>query len=801
MTFGNEPESAAPARRPRRGRWTVVLTLIVGIILSYSARKWAISLQVKAYNAGPYANAEGAAAAGPNVASAVGSLDSYFLVLMLGGLRGPLVMYLWVSSENQKNERDLEDFNTKINLIRLLQPEFLSAQSFQIWNKAFNISVQIPSLPDRYAVILDAGEDARALDRGRPNSVDLLLMLNQVYQQKLGQTTGDSVYYRQHVREDSKARSADAARSVGTLGQRMQPVLDQKDDILPQLVKPIQPRPGNLDTAIHVPLTRIEELKEAAAKAKIPIPQQQLSPTSSTAREIIVHLPESQARTLAEKFYPYDVHYVWSDWNDGSELQYLKQYEPYPYGVSPLALGFNYGKRAQVLVNRTKQRPNQLSASVVDSRPGLELRDWGREERDRAVAAEIRAYYPALAAESEVPLPQRFARWVARGSVTNNPNAGFDSGRLLEQFKAQPTSNPPPRPVNIPIDELALEREAASRLSAKAPPAEFGKQEFGVKGIKEALYGYRQAMTVMRDGTSEYVRHVTRPVEGNIHPLQDFASHMDELTLEQLLTEADFYFLLAQLPDEEARKVEQFPGYEPVVGRIELLKRAVERYNTTLTWSQYTNLRYYSPGELQPLVLPPQTSGNPIEQLVWDAEELMRNALIAKALTRPPFGERDLPPGPPASLFPDPETQDRNKPPPQLHGALRIIWGAATVVRQAEQGILPYRQPWRMLTPAAPRERPEVLRDEPMVFDQIARNMSLLLLWAPSLDQNAGTRIENQPFIDRAFNRRNVAFQQLVKLGAVPGTMPTTGPTTLPATLPATGPATAPSTSTAPSAP
>jgi hypothetical protein len=106
-----------------------------------------------------------------------------------------------------------------------------------------------------------------------------------------------------------------------------------------------------------------------------------------------------------------------------------------------------------------------------------------------------------------------------------------------------------------------------------------------------------------------------------------------------------------------------------------------------------------------------------------------------------------------------------------------------------------------MLTPAAPRERPEVLRDEPMVFDQIARNMGLLLLWAPSLDQNAGTRIENQPFIDRAFNRRNVAFQQLVKLGAVPGTMPTTGPTTLPATLPATGPATAPSTSTAPSAP
>src|SRR3712207_6046297 len=63
--------------------------------------------------------------------------DSYTLGLLLGGLRGPLVMTLWSSSENQKGERNLEYINTKIELIRLLQPEFDSVHLFQIWNKAY----------------------------------------------------------------------------------------------------------------------------------------------------------------------------------------------------------------------------------------------------------------------------------------------------------------------------------------------------------------------------------------------------------------------------------------------------------------------------------------------------------------------------------------------------------------------------------------------------------------------------------------------------------------------------------------
>jgi hypothetical protein len=66
--------------------------------------------------------------------------------------------------------------------------------------------------------------------------------------------------------------------------------------------------------------------------------------------------------------------------NDGSELQYLVKYQPFPDGISPFALAYNYYKRAEVLMNVGKQRHAQLSDTVVDSRPALSLKSWVDEE-------------------------------------------------------------------------------------------------------------------------------------------------------------------------------------------------------------------------------------------------------------------------------------------------------------------------------------------------------------------------------------------------------------------------------------
>src|SRR5215212_4113491 len=96
----------------------------------------------------------GGAAAGRSV-SALGSMNSFALALLLGGLRGPLAMVLWATSEAQKADRNLEDFDTKVEWIRLLQPEFDTVHMFQIWNKAYNISVQYAALPNRYLTIID----------------------------------------------------------------------------------------------------------------------------------------------------------------------------------------------------------------------------------------------------------------------------------------------------------------------------------------------------------------------------------------------------------------------------------------------------------------------------------------------------------------------------------------------------------------------------------------------------------------------------------------------------------------------
>ncbi len=53
----------------------------------------------------------------PRTASRLAGIDTFTLGLILGGLRGPLVMILWISTETQKNQKDLESIDTKIELI------------------------------------------------------------------------------------------------------------------------------------------------------------------------------------------------------------------------------------------------------------------------------------------------------------------------------------------------------------------------------------------------------------------------------------------------------------------------------------------------------------------------------------------------------------------------------------------------------------------------------------------------------------------------------------------------------------
>jgi hypothetical protein len=100
---------------------------------------------------------------------------------------------------------------------------------------------------------------------------------------------------------------------------------------------------------------------------------------------------------------------------DGSDLQFLKQYQPFPYGVGPAAFGFNYYKRAQVLLTDENQVPLQISTSVVDSQPAIALKAWAEEEWERARRMEVKAFGKALPSEridqelptADIPLDAR----------------------------------------------------------------------------------------------------------------------------------------------------------------------------------------------------------------------------------------------------------------------------------------------------------------------------------------------------------------------------------------------------------
>ena len=130
--------------------------------------------------------------------------NSYTLGLLLGGLRGPLVMTLWSTSEAQKSERNLDDINTKIELIRLLQPNFDTVHLFQIWNKAYNLSVQMANLPSKYAMILDAIDYARSTRAERPENINIESALGGIYFDKLG-NSAEKGYYRQRIRDETMA--------------------------------------------------------------------------------------------------------------------------------------------------------------------------------------------------------------------------------------------------------------------------------------------------------------------------------------------------------------------------------------------------------------------------------------------------------------------------------------------------------------------------------------------------------------------------------------------------------------------
>jgi hypothetical protein len=163
------------------------------------------------------------------------------------------------------------------------------------------------------------------------------------------------------------------------------------------------------------------------------------------------------------------------------ERKYLEKFQPFPYGVSPLALGYNYAKQAQILQRVNKQKHLQLAEPVIDNQPGMSLKAWTEEEWDR--------------------------------------------GRRLEERglpKISGTTDQTPR---------------ESKTAHTAPDARIDDR----RAIDEAIFSYNRAATVAEEGVAEFTQHIDRyPAR-----LQNYFLHRDNLASIARVTRADALYLQA----------------------------------------------------------------------------------------------------------------------------------------------------------------------------------------------------------------------------------------------------------------
>jgi hypothetical protein len=404
------------------GRVGTIALMVVSLIVAGITRQIAVGFQESHSPTARHTTASSGSLAG---------MDSYALALLLGGLRGPLVMILWSSSESQKIDRDLEGIDTKIEWIRRLQPEFDPVHIFQIWNKAYNLSVQMVGLSNKYTTILDAVDYGRNVDAERPDNLNIIKEIGRIYSEKLGSAIPERTYFRERVRRETRHREqrAGAAQRNQPGFQRLahEPMLDARGNILPQFLQ--------------------------------------------------VKFPINPAAPAIEQY-------------DGSDLQFLKRYEPFPYGISPLALGYNYHKRGQVLLATRKQLWTHLTDSVIDSQPAIVLKLWAEEELERGRRLEAKAFGAKLP-------PERIDQELATADIT----------------------------LDTPVADEAV--------------------------LGELLHCYSRCADVSRDAAVEYERHLSKPEF--ITKRTMYASHIDTVLTYGSMAAGDRDFLLARQASGDER--------------------------------------------------------------------------------------------------------------------------------------------------------------------------------------------------------------------------------------------------------
>ena len=405
-----------------------IVLLIVALLASGAARRLA------SLGRAHVSPVDEPVAAGEARAETLGRLNSFTLALLLGGLRGPLVMALWTSSEDQKSARDLSDLDTKIELIRLLQPQFDSVHLYQIWNKAYNVSADATSPAAKYAAILDAIDYADKVISERPDNIDLETQLGEVYNNKLGGAQ-ERDYYATRIYDETQADEPrtrvsfastregefrDAALAAGVSPRRL---TVQRSQRAGRLVAVVRKSDGDaIRKSFSGEGIEYETLKPRTVRTRGVGAPLRLEPMLDANGDLLPGLTRPR-RSVPPTAGP-------DSYLDGSRLQFLARYAPFPEGVSPHALAYDHFMKAYVLQEYQGQRHVQRGQEFIDFNPGRALRDWSISafEEGRLLEAEAlgrEAVVPGESGERQAALEVSAAR-VA-------PTATPVSRELLEQ--------------------------------------------------------------------------------------------------------------------------------------------------------------------------------------------------------------------------------------------------------------------------------------------------------------------------------------------------------------------------------
>ena len=418
-----EPDVRRSGSRGTGSRAVLAVLLIASLIATAWTRDLVIADHAALRNRGRFV------AASATADTSLSSMPSFATALLLGGLRGPLVMILWTSSETQKQQHDLQDFDTKVEWIRLLQPEFDTVHLFQIWNKAYNISVQMASLRNKYTTILDAIDYGQKVEKERPDDLNIITAVAMLYGDKLG-TSQEHVYYRARIRRESQTlirvsfpiARADEFRSLAAQAgwnEKDYPLeLDERNQtdqavIEPMIAKQLQSAftgPG----VEYSPETRRESQENDPSWRRV-----RLDPLVDENGRILPSLlvPRYPRPADLDPSQP---------WYDGSQLQFLHQYEPFPYGISTLALAYNDYKQAQLLQLLWNQHHIQSGDTVVDARPALTLKDWAKDEWERGRRYELQMW-GQFVPESADPIELERPTAEAAFDKPTNDRAAYDA--------------------------------------------------------------------------------------------------------------------------------------------------------------------------------------------------------------------------------------------------------------------------------------------------------------------------------------------------------------------------------------